>query len=502
MAFVLALDQGTSSSRSIVFDEEGEIRASARSPFPQLYPRPGRVEHDPEAIWESQKATMIEALRRASLSFRDIAAIGITNQRETVVVWDRRTGTPLHNAIVWQDRRTSSHTEKLAAKGHEAMVRERTGLVLDPYFAATKIGWILDAVPHARERAARGELAAGTIDSWLLYRLTDGAVHATDCTNAARTLLFDITTFAWEPALLELFGIPASLLPDVKASCGHFGDTAPSLTATAVPITGVAGDQHAALFGQVCIDRGMAKNTYGTGSFLLANTGATPVITPGRLLGTVAWQFEGHPPVYALEGSIFTTGAAIQWLRDGLKVIGAASEVDALARSVPDSGGVCVVPAFAGLGAPHWDPRARGAVLGVTRGTSAAHIARATLEGIALRVAEVFDLMAQATGLPLPALRVDGGASACDLLMQLQADLLGVPVERPAMRETTALGAAYLAALGCGLLDDIGTLAARWRPERTFEPAISADQRETIRQRWARAIERAKGWEEEEGWRM
>jgi glycerol kinase len=494
MTHVLALDQGTSSSRTVVFDQGGGVAAIAQSEFPQIYPRPGWVEHDPEVIWRTQRSTMTEALGRAGLTARDVAAIGITNQRETVVVWDRASGEPIHNAIVWQDRRTAPEIERLAAEGHEERVRAATGLVLDPYFSATKIPWILDTVPGARARAERGELAAGTIDSWLLYRLTGGAVHATDCTNASRTLLFDIHTLAWDPGLLELFRVPVSLLPKVRPSLGHFGDTVSSLLGKSIPIVGIAGDQQAALFGQMCIDKGMVKNTYGTGSFVVANTGDTPVIGPGRLLGTVAWQHEGNPPVYALEGSIFTTGAAIQWLRDGLKVISSAAEVSELAASVPDSGGVSVVPAFAGLGAPHWDPRARGAILGVTRGTTAAHIARATLEGIALQVADVYRLIADEAGMPLKTLRVDGGASASDLLMQLQADLLGVPVERPSFRETTALGAFYLAALGCGLFTDARAIAARWRPERTFEPAMPADRREALLERWGKAVERARGW--------
>jgi glycerol kinase len=475
MAAILALDQGTSSSRSIIFDETGAILASAQQEFRQIYPQSGWVEHDSSDIWSSQLETAREALKKAGISAPD--AIGITNQRETVILWDRATGEPLHNAIVWQDRRTAPVIEQLKADGHEHIIREKSGLLPDPYFSSTKIAWLLDHIDGARERAECGELAAGTVDSWLLWKLTEGRVFATDVTNASRTSLFNIHTLDWDDDLLELFRIPRTLLPEVKPSGGLFAEN----TLLSAPVTGIAGDQHAALFGQLCTEPGMAKNTYGTGCFILMQTGTKPVTSRNRLLTTIAWQLEGRPVKYALEGSIFIAGAAIQWLRDGLGIIQSAPEINELAAQVPDSGGVTVVPAFTGLGAPHWNPDARGLITGLSRGTTAAHIAYATLEAIACQSADVLQAMESDTGVPLKEMRVDGGASQSDLLMQIQADLLGIPVRRPVCIETTALGAAMLA----GLTSNI------WKEDRTFEPSISEADRKTIRSRWTNAVGKA-----------
>jgi glycerol kinase len=491
--YVLALDQGTTSSRAIVFDEEGSAVAMAQGEFRQIFPQPGQVEHAPEEIWGSQVAVAAEALSRAGLSARDLAAVGITNQRETVVVWDRATGRPLCNAIVWQDRRTAGLCDRLRREGLETLFRDKTGLLLDPYFSGTKIAWILEHVPGARAEAEAGRLAFGTVDSWLIWRLTGGALHATDVTNASRTLLWNIHTGAWDQELLDALGIPREILPEVRSSSEVYAETLPAVLGAAVPLAGVAGDQQAALFGQACLRPGMAKNTYGTGCFLLLNTGPRPVPSASRLVTTPAWRIGGRTD-YALEGSVFVGGAVVQWLRDGLGLIRSSDEVEALAASVPDTGGVVLVPAFTGLGAPHWDPYARGTLVGITRGTTAGHIARAALESIAFQVADVLTAMEADSGLPLSDLRVDGGAAANNLLMQLQADLIGVSVTRPAMAETTALGAAYLAGLAVGVWKDLDDVAARWRVDRVFEPGQDRGRAGEMRERWARAVERAKGW--------
>ncbi len=491
---LLALDQGTTSSRAILFDRQGRLLAVEQREFAQHFPQPGWVEHDAEEIWHSQLAVAHAVLRRQGLGPRDVAAIGITNQRETTVLWDRATGEPLAPAIVWQDRRTTGACDALRAAGHEPDIQQRTGLVLDAYFSATKLAWLLDHVPGARARAERGELAFGTVDSWLIWRLTGGRVHATDPSNASRTLLFNLHTLDWDDVLLECFRIPRALLPAVRPSSGDFGSCDVAHFGGPIPIAGVAGDQQAATFGQACFREGMAKNTYGTGCFMLMNAGTRPVHSRHRLLGTVGWRLAGQAPVYCLEGSVFMAGATVQWLRDGLQMIRQAAEVEALAASVPDSGDVFLVPAFAGLGAPHWDGHARAALLGMTRGTTRAHIARAALDAIALQSADVFEAMAADAGLPLTELRVDGGASANDLLMQLQADALGVPVLRPRITETTALGAACLAGLAVGVWRDPQEVAGLWRVDRVFEPAVSDDQRQARRARWAQAVARTREW--------
>ena len=494
MPYVLALDQGTTSSRAILFDESGSEAGIAQREFTQIFPRPGWVEHDPLEIWESQLAVAREALAKAGRLPRDISALGITNQRETTVVWDRRTGLPIANAIVWQDRRTADLCDRLRREGHEPRFREKTGLVLDPYFSGTKLAWLLDNVPGAREDADR--LAFGTVDSWLLWKLTGGAVHATDVTNASRTLLWNLRTGDWDDELLGLLNIPRQILPAVRSSSEVYAETVPDLLGFPLPIAGVAGDQQAALFGQACLAPGMVKNTYGTGCFLLMYTGETPIPSQHAMLTTPAWRLGERPTGYALEGSVFVAGAVVQWLRDALGLIRSAADVEALAAGVPDSGGVVLVPAFTGLGAPHWDAYARGALVGITRGTTAAHIARAALEAIAFQVADVLDAMTADSGVPVAELRVDGGATVNNLLMQLQADLIGVPVVRPRVQETTALGAAYLAGLATGVWKDTGEISARWQMERIFEPAMDPARAAASRARWNRAVERAKGWEE------
>ncbi|MBL7114578.1 MAG: glycerol kinase GlpK [Kiritimatiellae bacterium] len=488
--YVLALDQGTTSSRAIVFDDKCRAVASSQQEFDQVFPQTGWVEHDAEAIWSSQLATAKEAIRRAGLETSDISAIGITNQRETSVVWDRRTGKPIHNAIVWQDRRTAEQTDALKAPATAKLIRERTGLLPDPYFSASKVGWLLDHVDGARDAARAGHLAFGTMDAWLVYRLTDGAVHCTDVSNASRTMLFDIHKGTWDDDLLALFDIPNSMLPEIVDSSGVVGMASKDVLGADVPIAGLAGDQQAALFGQQCLDPGMAKNTYGTGCFMLIQTGAQPVQSRSNLLTTVAWRLGDQPMQYALEGSVFIGGAAVQWLRDGLEIIHSAPEVNDLAQSVNDSGGVIVVPAFVGLGAPHWDPGARGAVLGITRGTTKAHIARATLEGIAFQVADVLEAMEKDMGCPLAELRVDGGAAVSDLLMQMQADILGIDVVRPKVTETTALGAACLAGLAVGLWGDSCASPVPWALDRSFSPVMGEGDRREKRACWLRAIER------------
>jgi glycerol kinase len=491
MPFVLALDQGTTSSRALVFDHGGAVRGMAQREFRQIYPEPGWVEHDPAEIWATQSGAMHEALAKAGITGRDIAAIGITNQRETTVLWERATGRPLANAIVWQDRRTAPDCDALRAAGHEAALAAKTGLVLDAYFSGTKLKWLLDHVPRARVRAARGELAFGTIDTWLVWKLTNGALHVTDASNASRTLLYDIHTGAWDDELLALFDIPREVLPRVVSSSEVIALAA--LGGASVPIAGIAGDQQAALFGQACDRPGLAKNTYGTGCFLLLNTGARAVPSRSRLLTTVAWDLGGTLS-YALEGSVFIGGAAVQWLRDGLKLIRTAADVEALAASEADNGGVYMVPAFAGLGAPHWDAYARGAVLGLTRGSTGGHLARAVLESIAFQSADVVHAMEKDAGFTLTELRVDGGAAANALLMQFQADLLGVPVVRPEVLETTALGAAYLAGLAVGHWKDAAEIRANWKVARRYEPAMSRDRAAHLRAGWEKAVSRAKGW--------
>lgn len=494
--YLLALDQGTTSSRAIVYDDRCRPVATAQREFRQHFPQPGWVEHDAAEIWESVLSTAREAVSGAGITAADLAAIGITNQRETIVVWDRRTGRPVAPAIVWQDRRTAGHMEALREAGQENLVQNRTGLLLDPYFSASKLHWLLRAVPDAKQRAADGELAAGTIDAWLVWNLTGGRVHATDVTNASRTMLMDIRRGCWDDELLALFDIPGAILPRIAPSSGDFGTCDPALLGAEVPVRGVVGDQQAALFGQLCTAPGLVKCTYGTGCFMLLFTGPDAVPSRSRLLTTVAWQIGDAPMQYALEGSVFVGGAAIQWLRDGLGIIKSAPEVNELAARVPDSGGVVIVPAFAGLGAPWWDPSARGAVFGLTRGTTAAHIARATLEGIAWEVADVLGAMQKDSGRRVTALRVDGGASASDLLMQMQADALGVRIERPRNVETTALGAAMMAGLGAGLWRSIEELAAVREVDRTFAASTTAKDRRGKLKIWHKAVKRARNWAE------
>ena len=493
MPYILALDQGTTSSRAIVFDHDGAIVSVAQKEFQQIFPKPGWVEHDPEEIWATQIAVAVEALGRAQIQPRDLAAVGITNQRETAIVWDRETGAPVHNAIVWQDRRTAEFCDRLRRAGHETLIRDRTGLVIDAYFSGSKVAWILEHVPGARERAAAGKLAFGTVDSWLVWKLTGGRVHLTDVSNASRTMLFNIRTLAWDDELLRLLGVPRSMLPEVRASSEVYGRVSTSLGIPGVPIAGIAGDQQAALFGQMCVSPGLTKNTYGTGCFLLQNTGTTPFTSQHRLVSTVAWQIAGRTE-YALEGSVFIGGAVVQWLRDGLGLIQRSNDVERLATSVTDNGGVYLVPAFAGLGAPHWDPYARGLIVGITRGTTAGHIARAAVESIAYQVGDLLDAVHADSGIPLGELRVDGGAASNDALMQFQADLLGVPVLRPAVTETTALGAAYLAGLAVGFWSSTDEIARQWRIQRRFEPAMDRRDADSLRARWRDAVVRATGW--------
>ncbi|MDB6140196.1 MAG: glycerol kinase [Verrucomicrobiaceae bacterium] len=488
--FILALDQGTTSSRAIVFDHDGNAVASAQKEHKQSYPQPGWVEHDPEEIWQNQHVVAFEALQQAGLSAGDIAAIGITNQRETTVVWERRTGAAVYPAIVWQDRRTAGACQSLKQGGHEPRVSERTGLRLDPYFSGTKLRWILDNVPGARKKAEAGELAFGTIDAWLLWKLTEGSVHATDASNASRTLLFNLREGRWDDQMLALLEVPRSVLPEVRDSSGHFGTVTGASPLAGLPITGIAGDQQAALFGQACHHPGMAKNTYGTGCFLLMHTGGEAPVSRHNLLTTVAWRLNGRLE-YALEGSVFMAGAVIQWLRDELQLIRSAPECDKTAATVPDSNGVFLVPAFAGLGAPHWDPFARGAVFGLTRGANRAHLCRAALESIALQSADLIEAMAQDSGITLRELRVDGGASRSSLLMQIQADLLACPVVRPRCIETTALGAAYLAGLAVGFWSSRDDITRHWMEEVKFVPQHDLSG---LKRGWNEAVKRSKGW--------
>lgn len=513
MDYVLALDQGTSSSRALLVDRSGAVLATAQREFAQLFPQPGWVEHDAREIWATQLAVARECLKNmppASVerspyaihsvansvsSASRIAAIGIANQRETTVLWDRKTGEPVANAIVWQDRRTAGRCDTLRDAGHAVSIQQKTGLVLDAYFSATKLEWLLNEVPGARTRAERGELAFGTIDTWLVWNLTGGRLHVTDVSNASRTLLFNIYNLAWDEALLALFNIPASVLPTVVASSGVLAETDAALLGRPLKIAAMAGDQQAATFGQVCLQPGMAKNTYGTGCFMLMNTGSKPVLSSHQLLSTVGWRI-GRNDTYCLEGSVFMAGATIQWLRDGLRMIESTSQLQALAASVPDTGDVYLVPAFTGLGAPHWDPYARGALLGMSRGTTRAHIARAALEAIALQSADLLAAMSRDAGVALKELRVDGGASCNDLLMQMQADFSGVPVVRPQVTETTALGAAYLAGLAVGFWADTNEISTRWRVDRCFEPRMSDDARTAKVARWHQALQRAMHWAE------
>jgi glycerol kinase len=494
---ILALDQGTSGSTALVIDADGAVRARGYAELPQHYPRPGWVEHDPGEIWASVGEAASRALAEAGVTGGEVAAVGITNQRETVVVWDRTTGAPIHPAIVWQCRRTAATCDELRARGVESLVRERTGLVLDAYFSGTKIGWLLDHVPGARRRAERGELAFGTVDAWLVWKLTAGRVHATDATNASRTLLLDLRSVDWDAEMLALLGVPRELLPSVVDSSGVCAESSDvGWLAAGVPIAGIAGDQQAALFGQACYAPGDAKNTYGTGCFALLNTGADPVASGHGLLTTVAWRLDGRT-TYALEGSVFIAGAAVQWLRDGLGLVAHAAETQALAESVGDTGGVYFVPAFVGLGAPYWDAYARGTIVGLTRGTTRAHLVRATLESIAYQSRDVLEAMAGDAKVALRALKVDGGAVANDFLCQFQADVLDAAVVRPGVIETTAMGAAFLAGLGSGFWRSLDELASRQTTERTFTPRLDPTTRARRYEGWRRAVERSRGWERE-----
>ena len=494
MRYILSLGQGTMSSRALLFDDRGAVRSVAQREFTQIFPEPGWVEHDPEEIAASQIAVALEVMAAGKTQPKDIAAIGITDQRETTIVWDRATGKPICNAIVWQDSRTAAFCEQLKAQGHEDLIQQRTALLIDAYFSGSKISWILEHVPNARQLAEAGRLAFGTVDTWLVWKLTGGRVHVTNASNASRTMLFNLHSGRWDTELLDLFRIPASMLPAVRPSSEVYGEVTSVPGLNGIPVAGIAGDQQAALFGQRCTNSGLTKNTYGTGCFMLQSTGVRAVASTHRLLTTVAWKI-GDDTHYALEGSVFVGGAVVQWLRDGLGIICRSSEVETLANSVPDNGGVYFVPAFVGLGAPHWDSYARGAIFGLTRGSSAGHIARAALESIAFQVADLMDAVQTDTGTPLKELRVDDGASANDSLMQFQADILGVAVVRPSMTETTALGAAFLAGLSVGFWKEVEGIAGLPREERRFEPRLLRSQVDAMRQRWNEAISRAKSWE-------
>lgn len=487
--YILALDQGTTSSRAILFDHDGNAKSVSQKEFTQIFPKPGWVEHDPMEIWSSQAAVIAEAITKLGVNGLDIAGIGITNQRETTIVWDAKTGEPVYNAIVWQDRRTADYCDSLKEQGLTDMIRQKTGLIIDAYFSGTKIRWILENVPGARERAERGELRFGTVDTWLVWMLTRGGKHVTDVSNASRTMLFNINTLKWDEELLALLGIPASMMPEVCASSELYGYTKTTIFAHEVPIAGIAGDQQAALFGQMCTEPGAVKNTYGTGCFLLMNSGEKPIMSSNNLLTTIAWKI-GDTVNYALEGSIFVAGSVVQWLRDGLGVIKSSAEVEELASSVPDSDGVYFVPALTGLGAPYWDPYAKGTITGLTRGSTAAHIARAALEGIAFQTMDIVKAMEKDAGVSLKELKVDGGASRNNLLMQFQSDILGTSVIRPYVTETTALGAAYLAGLAVGFWDSLDTVRRQWQAERTFRPSMSAAGVEEKKKGWKDAISR------------
>ncbi|MDI3527001.1 MAG: glycerol kinase [Tenuifilum sp.] len=491
--YVMALDQGTTSSRALIFDRKGAIVSMAQKEFKQIFPQPGWVEHDPNEIWSSQVAVAAEAMSKIGINGLNVEAIGITNQRETTIVWDRNTGEPIYNAIVWQDRRTSNFCDELKEKGYTETIRQKTGLVIDAYFSGTKVKWILNNVPGAREKANRGELAFGTVDTWLVWKLTRGRTHVTDVTNASRTMLFNINSLEWDKDLLELFNIPESMLPRVASSSEIYDHTNTTFFASKVPISGIAGDQQAALFGQMCTNEGMVKNTYGTGCFLLMNTGEKPFLSKNNLITTIAWQLDGKT-YYALEGSIFIGGAVVQWLRDGLGIIKSSAEVEDLAKQVDDNGDLYLVPSFTGMGAPHWDQYARGLMIGISRGTTRAHIARAALESIAFQTMDVLDVMEKDTGIKVAELRVDGGASANNLLMQFQSDVLGINVNRPKTIETTAMGAAYLAGLATGYWKDINEIKKLWQLDNTFTPSMPAEKLDKMKEKWTDAVERAKSW--------
>ena len=487
--YILALDQGTSSSRAIVFDEKGQSCAVAQKEFRQIFPQSGWVEHDPHEIWSSQASVIAEAITMMDINGLNIAGIGITNQRETTIVWDSETEEPVYNAIVWQDRRTSAYCDELKSRGLTEMIRQKTGLIIDAYFSATKIKWILEHVPGARERAEKGKLLFGTVDTWLIWRLSRGEVHVTDVSNASRTMLFNINTLEWDQELLDMFGIPRSMMPEVKSSSEVYGHTKTTIFAHKVPIAGIAGDQQAALFGQMCTEPGMVKNTYGTGCFLLMNSGEKPILSKNNLITTIAWKI-GDKVNYALEGSIFVGGSVVQWLRDGLGIIHSSSEVEALAAQVPDTNGVYFVPALTGLGAPWWDQYARGTIVGISRGTTTAHIARAALEGIAFQTMDITNAMSRDAGIPLKELKVDGGASRNNLLMQFQADILGTRVIRPQVVETTALGAAYIAGLAVGYWSSIDEIRKQWQVDRAFEPALDDEKVQAAKNGWEDAVKR------------
>ena len=487
--YILALDQGTSSSRAILFDRMGQPKALSQKEFTQIFPKPGWVEHNPKEIWSSQASVIAEAISAEGINGSNIAAIGITNQRETTIVWDAETGEPVYNAIVWQDRRTSAYCDRLKKSGKAEMIRNKTGLIIDAYFSATKVRWILENVPGARRKAEEGRLKFGTVDTWLIWKLTRGEVHVTDVSNASRTMLFNIHTLDWDDELLELFGIPRSMMPQVKSSSEVYGKTKATIFAYEVPIAGIAGDQQAALFGQMCTEPGSVKNTYGTGCFLLMNSGSKPIMSENKLLTTVAWKI-GNKVTYALEGSIFVAGSIVQWLRDGLGIIRSSSEIEALATSVPDNGGVYFVPALTGLGAPYWDQYATGSIYGITRGTKAGHIARAAIEGIAFQTMDIVNAMQKDAGVTLTELKVDGGASRNDLLMQFQADMLGTSVIRPKVTETTALGAAYLAGLATGYWESIEHIKSLWAMDKEFTPSAGTDEVSALKAGWKNAVER------------
>ena len=491
--FILAIDQGTTSSRAIIFDQQGAIRTVAQREFTQHFPQPGWVEHDASEIWSTQAGVITEAVAKARLQFSDLAAIGITNQRETTLIWNRATGQPIHRAIVWQDRRTARVCDELKARGLAKTIQEKTGLVIDAYFSGTKVQWLLDNVPGARQDAEAGKLAFGTIDSWLVWNLTGGKLHLTDVSNASRTLLFNIHTQKWDDELLKLLNVPRSLLPEVRASSEIYGNTTGQLFNAAIPIAGIAGDQQAALFGQMCLQPGMLKHTYGTGGFMMLNTGEQAIPSKNNLLTTIGWRI-GNKTTYALEGSIFIAGAVVQWLRDGLGIIRSSADIETLAAGVPDNGGVYLVPAFVGLGAPHWDQSARGAILGITRGTNARHIARAALESIAFQTMDVLTAMEADSGIKIKELRVDGGATVDNLLMQFQADVSGVPIIRPRIHETTALGAAYLAGLAVGFWKDTDEIQHQWQMDREFKPFMEPVKVAQLKKNWTKAVSKAKGW--------
>jgi len=491
--YILALDSGTTSNRAILFDHSGRIINSSQREFEQIFPEPGQVEHNPEEIWSTQRFVVRDVLEKQNITTEDIAAIGITNQRETTLVWDRETGKPVYNAIVWQDRRTAGYCDKLKINGVEKIIKEKTGLIVDAYFSGSKIKWILDNVPGAREKAESGELAFGTVDTWLIWRLTHGKIHVTDVTNASRTMLFNIHNLMWDRDLLKIFDIPASMLPELKQSSEVYGNTVKEHFGGEIPISGIAGDQQAALFGQMCIEKGMVKNTYGTGCFVVMNTGNEAILSKYNLLTTIAWQINGEV-TYALEGSIFIGGAVVQWLRDQLHIINSSSEIEKLAASVKDNGGVYFVPAFVGLGAPHWDQYATGTIIGISRGTSDAHIARAGLEAIALQSMDVINTMAKDSGIDLSELRVDGGASVNNLLMQIQSNVINKKVVRPVITETTALGAAYLAGLAIGFWNNVEEINNQWQEDKMFEPEANSNGFNQVIENWNKALERSKGW--------